>query len=267
VLLITDGTGDGDMTTDTRGRGVIWDGTSRLWCNTSAAGVSAEYDITLLTLNPDLQWAGGDVTWQGSHGFAGDVSMDSTLALSGKISSISDLSITGGAIFMDTSADLGGPVDISQALTCASNATITGGIFVDGTSNVTGDVRFSGDISFNASAADGTAMMINATDGYRIIDVQGTNQVVYTKYLTGTLDNDTSTTFAHGVTAGATKILCAHAIVWNGTSSQWTAQEWKRTAGGNAVFECNINNANVVFNPVGTDFQGQIYRIKIDYVL
>jgi hypothetical protein len=31
TLLITDGTGDGDMTTDTRGRGILWDNSPRLY--------------------------------------------------------------------------------------------------------------------------------------------------------------------------------------------------------------------------------------------
>lgn len=83
VLGESDGTpGAADGTY--RGHGLVWDLSSRLWCSTAAAGASTSGDFTVMTLHPDKQWKGGDVTWAGAHEFAGTMSVAGiqTLAVS-----------------------------------------------------------------------------------------------------------------------------------------------------------------------------------------
>ena len=58
-----------------------------------------------------------------------------------------------------------------------------------------------------AYAKTGDTVAHDATGGYNNADVNGTKTKVYTKYLTGTLDADSSTSVAHSITDGLTKIL------------------------------------------------------------
>ena len=91
VLGIEDGTAtvieDGTVV----GHGIIWDNTEALWCCTAAAGASTTGDWTILQMNPNTQWKGGDVTWAGNHQF--DASVD-----------FSGVDITGD-LYVDSSAD------------------------------------------------------------------------------------------------------------------------------------------------------------------
>jgi hypothetical protein len=66
-----------------QGRGLVWawDGSqdARLWCSTEAAESTAATDFTVMMLNPDKQWGGRDVTWNGQHSFLKDVSIAESL--------------------------------------------------------------------------------------------------------------------------------------------------------------------------------------------
>jgi len=66
-----------------QGRGIIWawDGSqeARLWCSTEAAESTAATDWTVVRMHPDKQWAGGDVTWSGTHQFDVSVTVDGVL--------------------------------------------------------------------------------------------------------------------------------------------------------------------------------------------
>lgn len=137
VAVVADGT--------YRARGLIWSyskDTSNygvLFCNTSAAGVSTCGDFTVLKMHPDLQWAGGDVTWAGAHEF--DSSVDIT-----------------GPLGVDSSADVSdvyvdGDISVKGSAKIATDLTVTGDIAVDGTSNFTGDVAFAADVSIDGTTA------------------------------------------------------------------------------------------------------------------
>jgi hypothetical protein len=112
-------------------------------------------------------------------------------------------------------------------------------------------------------------LMHDATGGFNNCDVDGTKRKVYTKYLTGTLDADSSTTVAHGIADGITKILSVTAYGYEDTVySGFQIQEFRQGANSGAIEIIVIyNGTNVVFDPVGTNLQGNAYRIKIDYLI
>lgn len=92
-------------------------------------------------------------------------------------------------------------------------------------------------------------------------DINGSPTVVHTKYFTGTLDADSSTDVAHGVTAA--NILHVGGIAFNGATYgvlDFTAAEVAASA-----FRLRYDATNVIFDNVGSNNQGQAYRIKIDY--
>ena len=100
---------------------------------------------------------------------------------------------------------------------------------------------------------------------YRLVDVNGTPTKVYTKYLTGTLDADTETIIAHGVTSGLTKILSLSGAF--GTGTNFEVQDYSQGAFSGPQWFLLFDGANVIVTGVGANVQGQAYRIKIDYEL
>lgn len=92
--------------------------------------------------------------------------------------------------------------------------------------------------------------------------IDGTPTRIFTKYLTGTLDNDSSTSVAHGVTAA--NILSVNIICFDGTdyvSGSYRAAD----AGATGGFYSFYGTTNITIAGVGTNLQGEAYRIKIDY--
>lgn len=98
-------------------------------------------------------------------------------------------------------------------------------------------------------------------------NVNGTQTLVYTKYFTGTLDSDTSTSVAHGVTNGLTKILAVTAMAYGTGASGFRFVEQYLAASALSQVHIQFDGTNVIFGSVGTQLQGQAYRIKIDYIL
>ena len=106
------------------------------------------------------------------------------------------------------------------------------------------------------------------TDGTHAIKwpINGTDTRIFTKYFTGTLDSDADTDVAHGVTAA--NILAVDVIV--GTATVFAVMErflesspaTEATDGANVIYDAT----NIKFFAIGTNYQGQAYRIKIDYI-
>lgn len=118
----TPGAADGTY----RGHGIVWDLSSRIWCSTAAAGASTSGDFTVITIHPDLQWKGGDVTWAGAHEFDASVDISGNVALDG------DFSVDGTAAFTDASFD--GTVDFGDGVAFAAEVSIDGIFKADNTS-------------------------------------------------------------------------------------------------------------------------------------
>jgi hypothetical protein len=97
----------------------------------------------------------------------------------------------------------------------------------------------------------------------------GTSQIefVYSKYLTGNVDSDSSTTVAHGVGSGLTKIINIYADIFNDSISQRIANTVFREEV--AAFEHSViyDDTNVEFTGVGTNLQGNGYKIYIEYYI
>ena len=127
VLGIEDGTATVIADGTVVGHGIIWDNTEALWCCTAAAGASTTGDWTILQMNPNTQWKGGDVTWAGNHQF--DASVD-----------FSDVDIT-GSLLVDSSADFSHA--FFDGTVIATNLEVTGAAIFDGTSNFYDEVDFS----------------------------------------------------------------------------------------------------------------------------
>jgi len=139
VLGIEDGTATVIADGTVVGHGIIWDNTEALWCCTAAAGASTTGDWTILQMNPNTQWKGGDVTWAGNHQF--DASVD-----------FSDVDIT-GSLLVDSSFDASHA--FFDGTVIASNLEVTGSGVFDGTTDFydeidVSDVYLRGDITGSA---------------------------------------------------------------------------------------------------------------------
>jgi hypothetical protein len=148
IMGMEDGT---PANTTSRGRGIVWDTSSRLWCNTSTAGVSTAYSPCVLSIHPDKQWGGGDVTWVGAHEF------DSSVDITGNTTIHGALLVEGSSDFSDVYVD--GDISIKGSAKVATDLSLTGDLAVDGTSNFTGDVALAADISVDGTAVFGAKIV------------------------------------------------------------------------------------------------------------
>ncbi len=126
ILGIEDGTvtviADGTLV----GHGIVWDNSSLLWCSTALAGASTTGDFTILSIHPNLQWKGQDVTWAGA-------------------------------------AEFDSSVDISGNVTIEGDVTIEGGLLVDGDLSMQGDLYVDGTADFSTIGVDGTACLADVS--------------------------------------------------------------------------------------------------------
>jgi cytoskeletal protein CcmA (bactofilin family) len=142
IMGMEDGT---PANTTSRGRGIVWDTSSRLWCNTSTAGVSTAYSPCVLSIHPDKQWGGGDVTWVGAHEF------DSSVDISGNTT-------IEGALSVDNSSDF-------SDVFIEGDLTLAGKFVIDGSADFS-DVYVEGDLSVDGVLkVDGTASEFGETAG------------------------------------------------------------------------------------------------------
>lgn len=144
AMDITNAAGDptGNVVADGtyRGHGLAWTyvvqaGANKglLWCATAAAGTSTTGDWTLVKLHPDLQWGGGDVTWQGAHEFDGSIDIT-------------------GPVWVDGSCDF-------SDVHVAGDLTVAGAVLVDGSCDfsdvyVEGDLTVKGDLKVDSTATE-----------------------------------------------------------------------------------------------------------------
>lgn len=122
------------------------------------------------------------------------------------------------------------------------------------------------DIAHKKYVDQGADNMHDSEGGYNNVDVDGTKAKVYTVYFTGTLDGDESTNVAHGIT-GIDKILSVSVMLFNDASNKYYGGEAHLGASPNNDFLYQVDGTNVVISGVGTNFQGNKYRVKLDYIL
>lgn len=98
-----------------------------------------------------------------------------------------------------------------------------------------------------------------------LLDINGSSVVVHTKYFIGSLDSDTITVVAHGLTY--TKIRFVGVMVEDAGNTLFRVGGFQMGDGGSTNrYDISYNATNITFSNVGTNYQGDRYRIKIDYV-
>lgn len=121
-----------------------------------------------------------------------------------------------------------------------------------------------------AHNSDGTmkiqTILTDAEGQFVYADVNGSPTKVYTKYLTGTLDNDDTTVVAHGIT-GIDNILSGTIMAFDDVSGEYRfIEQFTATSAANALAG-RFSATNINITNVGANLQGNNYRIKIDYIL
>ncbi len=158
ILGIEDGTAtvlaDGTL----KGHGLVWDGTEALWCSTAVAGASTTGDFTIVQMNPNTQWKGGDITWAGAQQFDASVIFDCTQVI------------------------FNGDVSIVEHFACGSDVEIAGDFSVDGTADFGDGVAFAAEVSVDGIfKTDATATEFGGTAGIGLFydpTVQGAAQSI-----------------------------------------------------------------------------------------
>ncbi len=159
-----------------------------------------------------------------------------------------------------------GCIDTAQLATDAVDGTKIADDAVDSEHYTNGsiDAAHYADDSI-ADAKLGTDVMHDSEGGYNYCDVNGTKTAVYTKYLTGDLDDASTTTISHGVTTGTTKILTASIITYDGSS--YSAGGMFNSASSAKSIWLAIGADDIVVTNQGTSVRNRAYKIKIDYIL
>lgn len=110
---------------------------------------------------------------------------------------------------------------------------------------------------------DGTQWYVVRTIGCELWDIGGTIEAVYSKYFSGTTDNDNNTTFTHGI-SDVDKVVYAKALLYNSATSSYDIDQ---NATATSTFSAEIDSTNIIMQPVDSDFQGQNYRVIVRYYI
>lgn len=113
----------------------------------------------------------------------------------------------------------------------------------------------------------GGVLMHDAEGAFNNADVDSTKTKVYTKYLTGTLDSDSTTNVSHGVSSAVTKILAVTVMAFDGVNNSWSVAGFRETDVTATSFRSSFDATNVIIGEVGSNLQGEAYRVKVDYIL
>ena len=107
-----------------------------------------------------------------------------------------------------------------------------------------------------------------SSNAYWFANVNGTPTTIYTKFLTGTLDAGSSTSIAHGVSGGASKILAANFSAQGDATitNRYVLMDYD-TAGAISTHSLSVkwDDTNIVVN-LQNDFASRPYTIRIDYI-
>jgi len=280
---LTDGWNDGTYV----GGGLVHEtDKGRLWvCSTLDTTYDGATDVTLVKLQPDLQWAGQDVTWAGAHEFdasvdiSGNVAMDGDLTIDGSLKVGTDFSLTGdmgmdgtanfgddialagdasvaGKLIVDSSCDFSdvyvdGDISVKGSLDVATDLSVSGDVAVDGTTNLTGDVGIAG-----ALAVDGSCDISDLyVDGD--MSVKGSLDIATDLSVSGDVAVDGTTNFYDEVdfssvnTSGIVGTLSAYTREDSEINNMLTAHAYLALTDG-------FVSADVVLNAAGDNFRGYV---------
>lgn len=118
--------------------------------------------------------------------------------------------------------------------------------------------------------ADGShkiqTILTDAEGQFVYANLDGSPTKIYTKYFTGTMDGDSSTSVAHGIT-GVDKILSVAASVFSTNDSTYRFSEIFNSASATIALTGKYDATNVILDGIGSTLQSQKYRIKVEYIL
>lgn len=113
----------------------------------------------------------------------------------------------------------------------------------------------------------GDTVQHDAEGGYNNSDVNGTKAKVYTKYFTGNLDADASTSVAHGIATGVTKILSVTVACFEDNVNKTIGGDFALAERTSSAYRYQWDSTNIIIEVVGSRIQGNAYFIRIDYIL
>jgi hypothetical protein len=113
---------------------------------------------------------------------------------------------------------------------------------------------------------DAIEATLDTVDTFNTVNIDGTLTDVYTKYLTGTLDSDDSTSVAHGLT-DADKIMHVSVACYDSSRLAYRVYDHRTAVDQASGYKVKFDDINVIIDGVGADIQGQNYRVKVDYIL
>ena len=131
-----------------------------------------------------------------------------------------------------------------------------------------------GKIATEALQTDSTAPVADAAVANKLYvdnggerEVNGTPTVVHTKYFTGTSTAGVTTTKAHGIASGLTKILHVSGAITATSGVTYLVSDYgDDDAAATRGFGIQFDGTNVYFTNVQTNQQGKAYIFKIDYI-
>jgi hypothetical protein len=116
------------------------------------------------------------------------------------------------------------------------------------------------------TAKTGSDAMHDTEGGYNNVDVNSVKTKVYTKYLRGTLDNDSSTNVAHGISSALTKILHVSVLIYHEDAGLLRCREMFETSVSDLRSVVSVDSTNVIISS-GSALEECDYVVKIDYIL
>lgn len=132
-----------------------------------------------------------------------------------------------------------------------------------GISQATIDIEIEGTgITF---ISNGTNWLIDRSIGLEVLDIVGTLEAIYTKFFQGTLDNDSSTSFAHGI-ADEDKIIQLSSSAFSDTLNQYTVYDYLVSSGASS-YSLSYDGTNIFLDNVGANIQGNNYRARVKYYI
>ncbi|KKN73468.1 hypothetical protein LCGC14_0400430 [marine sediment metagenome] len=155
-----------------------------------------------------------------------------------------------------------GSVNLIKANT-SDSATLPDGAVLDAATQTADGDRTIVDLNY---AKTGDTVQHDSEGGFSNVDVDSVKTKVYTKYLTGTLDADSSTSVVHGIT-GIDNIFSVTVLVFEDTTftSYLVSEAFQGTSSTSVTVV--VDATNVVIRNVGSLIQGNKFRVKIDYIL
>lgn len=155
----------------------------------------------------------------------------------------------------------GGKLGAATINLTVNNATVAGTLGVTGVATL-------GDGSLLAAATESGDADLIVSDKLYVENnghppINGSQTAVKTKYFTGNLDADSSTSVAHGVTS--TNILSVTVSCFDDDLNQFSVGGYRDSADANRSFRVNYDTTNIIIAAVGANVQGNAYRIKIDH--